>query len=553
MDYIFDAKNNLFWEVKSFDAADARYFKRKMTWEDFQDYIKNLNEKNYGGFNDWRAPSRAEMRTLIKYGKVNPAFDAEIFQSLLPDNYWCGFTSYALREDCGWVINLNLGASTTQNKTLKSYGVAVRGEKQHDGTARFIDNGDGTITDTVAKLMWQKEQPAPKSYNDVQEMLKTFELAGYKDWRLPTMYEIGLIFDETYENGNWYYDKFFECDKVKPPMLQHITANIFENTYVWIMNFNFGYEGYYGEKFVPLPYRLVRNLETVAQDKFQMPSGGQKEIFDYKGNVIGVNENFGATDFVVYDNFIFDKKTGLSYAKNSAETFTFEEAQEHVKKLNAANFGGKNDWRLPNVDELRFIADYSEQNPAVFDEFKNFVAPIFYWTGEEHAITKNTRAWGIYFGYGCTVPIDKNQKCGVIAVSGGYVNLRDHSENRYKIENGVVIDTFTNLMWLQQEFPLMSVAEIEKLFAENEFAGQKGWRIPDLKELSTIFNRSAEGGRWYDEKLFPDIYNGAGMFLLARETFNGMYNWGSNIKFAYDGYYADRFSGKYRVKAVKNL
>jgi hypothetical protein len=550
MDTIFDAKTNLHWEVKSFDPKDARFFRRKMTWEEFNgEYINQLNAANYGGFNDWRAPSRLEMNTLINFNKINPAFNVEVFQSLVADNYWCG-DSYGMREDCGWVTNLNIGATTTQTKTLKSYGVAVRGEKF---APRFIDNGDGTITDTVLKLMWQKEQPERKSYNDVQEMLKNFELAGYKDWRLPTMNEICSIFDESYSNGNWYYDEFFDCKTLQPPILQHITANIWENTYVWIMNFNFGYEGYYGEKFVPLCYRLVRNLETVAQDKFTVTPSGQTEIFDYNGNIIGVNKDFGATDFVDAENYIFDKKTGLSYEKNSAETFTFEEAQEHIKKLNAENFGGKNDWRLPNVDELRFIVDYDKMNPAVFDEFKNYVAPIFYWTSDEHAITKNIRAWVIYFGYGCTVPIDKNQKCGVIAVSGGYVNLRDRSENRYKIENGVVIDTFTNLMWLQQEFPLMSVSEIEKLFAENEFAGYKGWRIPALKELSTIFNRSAEGGRWYGENLFPDIYIGPGMFFLARETFNGMYNWGSNIKFAYDGYYADRLGGKYRVKAVRSL
>ena len=549
MDYIFDAKTNLYWEVKSFDANDARYFKKKMTWDEFNgEYIKTLNEKNYGGFNDWRVPSKIEMRSLVNHDKINPAYNTEVFQSLLADNYWCG-VSYGMREDCGWVINLNIGAETTQNKTLKSYAVAVRGEKF---VPQFVDNGDGTITDTRTNLMWQKAQPERKSYNDVQEMLKDFELAGYKDWRLPTMNELGTIFDESYENKNWYCDKFFECDKLQPPILQHITANIFADTYVWVMNFNFGYEGYYGEKFVPLCYRLVRDVKT-SDKKFQIPSSGQKEIFDVKGNVIGVNEKFAATDFVETENYIFDKKTGLSYEKNSAGTFTFDEAQEHIKKLNAENFGGKNDWRLPNVDELRFIVDYSKMSPAVFDEFKNFVAPIFYWTGEEHAITKNTRAWAIYFGYGCTVPIDKNQKCGVIAVSGGYINLRDCSENRYKIENGVVIDTFTNLMWLQQEFPLMSVAEIEKLFAENEFAGQKGWRIPDMKELSTIFNRTAEGGKWYDEKLFPDIYTGPGMFFLARETFNGMFNWGCNMKFAYDGYYADRLDGKYRVKAVKNL
>ena len=71
MDYIFDAKNNLFWEVKSLDENDSRFFKRKMTWDEFNgEYIKTLNEKNYGGFSDWRSPSRAEMRTLINYGKI---------------------------------------------------------------------------------------------------------------------------------------------------------------------------------------------------------------------------------------------------------------------------------------------------------------------------------------------------------------------------------------------------------------------------------------------------------------------------------------------------
>lgn len=543
MDYIFDAKNNLYWEVKSFDANDARFFKRKMTWDEFNgEYIKALNEKNYGGFNDWRAPSKAEIRTLINYEKIAPAFNAEIFQSLIAGEYWCGVT-YALREDCGWVMNLNLGAATAKNKTLKSYGVAVRGEKF--SATRFIDNGDGTITDTVAKLMWQKEQPERKSYNDIQEMLKTFELAGYKDWRLPTMQELGSIFDETHENNNWYYDKFFECSKLQPPILQHITANIFENTYVWVMNFNFGYDGYYGEKFVPLCYRLVRNL---TPEKFSIPASGQTEIFDAAGNVCGVNENFGTKNFVVAEDFIFDKKTGLSYEKNSAETFTFDAAQEHVKNLNAANFGGKNNWRLPTVEELRFIVNYSKQNPAVFEEFKN-VAPIFYWTSEEHAITKNQRAWAIYFGYGCAVPIDKNQQGGVIAVSGEIVKPVE----RYKIDGGVVIDTLTNLMWLREELPPMTVAEAEKYFAENEIAGYKNWRIPELKELSTLVNYSAAGGRWYDENLFPEIYAAQGMFFLARETFNGMFNWGINSKFAYDGYYADRLGGKYRIKAVRSV
>ena len=108
-------------------------------------------------------------------------------------------------------------------------------------------------------------------------------------------------------------------------------------------------------------------------------------------------------------------------------------------------------------------------------------------------------------------------------------------------------------MWLREELPLMTVAEADKFFAENEIAGYRGWRIPDLKELSTIFDRSAENKQWFNKEIFPGIYDAPGVFCLAREAFNGLFNWGCNLKQAYDGYYADRLGGKYRVKAVRNL
>ena len=108
-------------------------------------------------------------------------------------------------------------------------------------------------------------------------------------------------------------------------------------------------------------------------------------------------------------------------------------------------------------------------------------------------------------------------------------------------------------MWLREELPLMTVAEADKFFAENEIAGYHDWRIPDLKELSTIFDRSAEGKKWFKKEIFPGINDAPGAFFLAREAFNGTFNWGCNIMQAYDGYYADRLNGKYRVKAVRNL
>ena len=173
------------WEVKSFDEEDFRYCNRPLNWFAFvENYISQLNDMAYGGFSDWRVPSKAELRSLIDYAKTSPAFPQEIFRTLTAQDYWCG-TTYGLRSDCGWVINLNLGAATVKNKTLTSYGVAVRGRKCPDPQSRFIDNGDGTVTDTFLKVMWQKDQNERKSYDDVLKDLPTYNFAGYNNWRLP--------------------------------------------------------------------------------------------------------------------------------------------------------------------------------------------------------------------------------------------------------------------------------------------------------------------------------------------------------------------------------
>jgi len=56
--------------------------------------------------------------------------------------------------------------------------------------ARLVDNGDGTVTDKKAGLMWQKEDDGEE--RNLQEALtycKKLFLAGFKDWRLPTLAE----------------------------------------------------------------------------------------------------------------------------------------------------------------------------------------------------------------------------------------------------------------------------------------------------------------------------------------------------------------------------
>ena len=69
---------------------------------------------------------------------------------------------------------------------------------------RFIDNGDGTVTDTETGLMWKQSDGFQdesifhtwmKAYDYVRE-LNSGKFAGYLDWRMPNLEEAESIYDE---------------------------------------------------------------------------------------------------------------------------------------------------------------------------------------------------------------------------------------------------------------------------------------------------------------------------------------------------------------------
>jgi len=51
---------------------------------------------------------------------------------------------------------------------------------------RFVDNGDGTITDTDRQLMWQKGDNGNEvTFEHAQGYCRNLRLGGHADWRLP--------------------------------------------------------------------------------------------------------------------------------------------------------------------------------------------------------------------------------------------------------------------------------------------------------------------------------------------------------------------------------
>ena len=58
----------------------------------------------------------------------------------------------------------------------------------------FIDNKDGTISDTDTGLMWQQiTAPGTYTWDYAMEYCKSLNLAGFTDWRLPTIKELVSI------------------------------------------------------------------------------------------------------------------------------------------------------------------------------------------------------------------------------------------------------------------------------------------------------------------------------------------------------------------------
>ncbi len=78
-------------------------------------------------------------------------------------------------------------------------------QKKNRVSLRFIDNKNGTITDTKTGLIWVKNPHTDlpeefKSYMSWQKAIdacKKLDFAGHKDWRLPTVEELRELVDYT--------------------------------------------------------------------------------------------------------------------------------------------------------------------------------------------------------------------------------------------------------------------------------------------------------------------------------------------------------------------
>lgn len=594
---VLDTNTGLVWEVKSPHPGDANFCEAAYSWQDAKDgYIKALNRSKHGGFDDWRLPNKDELRSIFDYGRVNPALDPWYFPNCPIDFYWCDAT-YEMQPYFAWVLFSGLGAATAAGKELPKKVLAVRGGYNvlfgRNDLSRFVDNGDGTITDQATALQWQKGENPRASWFDALKACQELRLGGHEDWRLPNIKELNSILNLSYANKSWYFGSVFPAEGVQPPSLHYFSSTVHERVYVWVVNFNFGYDGYYAGKNTQLLFRAVRNVGVRGDGSrvFVLPSTGQTTHYDDEGRAIAMpgpsEETFGQDAdlqpvpplFVksrsrghalpvkaTWDDdwrMTMDTNTGLCWERKSPlpgdinfakDRYSWQAAHDYVARLNAANHGGYSDWRLPNREELRSMVNYRGMLPAVDAMYFPETASDFYWCKDVYAADTKL-AWGVYAAYGCCIAYPREASYLVRAVRGGH-NFAFGDATRYALssnDDGTATDHNCSLMWKQDESPPMTMNEALKYCRNLELAGHRDWRLPSIRELGTLIDVSFKDGVWFHRSLFPETVTKPQGFYMSSSTFGGSFLWGVNFQFGYDGYYGDKKNGRYPFRPVRRV
>jgi len=160
-----------------------------------ENFINAINAASYCGWNDWRVPSANELETIINYSvtpgpKISTAFfpGTDRFTS-----YWSS-TTFVHDNDNAFEIFLQNGSCGYTGKGVFKSAIAVHGENPV-GVNPLV-NGDGTVTDLTTTLMWQQSTaPGLYEWKDALAYCENLTLAGYNDWRLPTVRELRSLTD----------------------------------------------------------------------------------------------------------------------------------------------------------------------------------------------------------------------------------------------------------------------------------------------------------------------------------------------------------------------
>ena len=100
-----------------------------------------------------------------------------------------------------------------------------------------------------------------------------------------------------------------------------------------------------------------------------------------------------SADLMRSGNIVIDKSTNLQWQDDKIIKKNWENAIDYCQKL---NLKGKNDWRLPNKNELLSLSDDSKYNPSIKEDIFKNTASNNYWSSTSYSSYLKS-AWSVDF------------------------------------------------------------------------------------------------------------------------------------------------------------
>ncbi len=344
----------------------------------------------------------------------------KIFYLLVVSILLCGYFSFAW----GGIIDL---PQTGQGKCYDSLGAEiVCADTGQDGelkkgvpwpNPRFTVSGE-CVTDNLTGLMWSKNGNLPngtKTWQQALDYANSLTLCGYSDWRLPNINELESLMNADEPNSDvWLMSQGFINVQGGSFSYYWSSSTMSGSGYnAWRYSLkanNNSSEIYWDPKGSSNYVWPVRGTTTLPAKLWQT---GQTRCYDSSGAEIvcsGTGQDGDIQAGMPWpvprftdkgDETVSDNLTGLMWTKDayapgpsvctSGTTKSWQGALDHVTCLNANNYLGHSDWRLPNRKELRSLADYSRYGPALpmGYPFTNVTTAYDYWSSTTDAAYAN--------------------------------------------------------------------------------------------------------------------------------------------------------------------
>ncbi len=255
--------------------------------------------------------------------------------------------------------------------------------KGQDRSYAYTDNVDSNpinqdiVRDNITRLQWQdnivvtydeySSYVGDDNWTKANNYCEALSLHDYDDWRLPNNEELLTLVN---------YGKF-----------DLAVDNIFNNF------------GAITEH--PNSYGYWSSVELSGDNRYAWVIGFNDGELHYSGkasqfNAKCIRGNLTPNQFRRDTNIVYDTSTNLKWQDNiKVKVDTFAGAIDYCDNL---ELGNETNWRLPNINELLTITDFSDETYNI-DEIFEQISSWYYYTSTRSA-TDSTEPWFVLFNNG---------------------------------------------------------------------------------------------------------------------------------------------------------